>query len=259
MRSWTVATRPPCCEALAREGLVIPVDRTGERYRYHRLVRDTLRAELRREPRAGVRAPPPGERLAPIGCGRRSGRAPFARGRRRAGRWRPGLGKRRAPGRRWPDRRGRAVAEHVQRVPDRAPPTARARRGRVRAGPGSGSSAWTAGLLRRPTRPHARGMPRRGRGGCRAHARRARPSEGPLGCARTRARPASCSPGGWRRSRARLLPGGRGGPSPGRPRTGDEAARGGRAACGGPRAARPRAVPRPARRPWRSSAPTGTR
>jgi LuxR family maltose regulon positive regulatory protein len=37
-------------EALAREGLVIPVDRTGERYRYHRLVRDTLRAELRREP-----------------------------------------------------------------------------------------------------------------------------------------------------------------------------------------------------------------
>jgi LuxR family maltose regulon positive regulatory protein len=36
--------------ALARDGLVIPVDRTGERYRYHRLVRDTLRAELRREP-----------------------------------------------------------------------------------------------------------------------------------------------------------------------------------------------------------------
>jgi LuxR family transcriptional regulator, maltose regulon positive regulatory protein len=35
---------------LAREGLVIPVDRTGEQYRYHRLVRDTLRAELRREP-----------------------------------------------------------------------------------------------------------------------------------------------------------------------------------------------------------------
>jgi LuxR family maltose regulon positive regulatory protein len=37
-------------EAFAREGLVIPVDRTGERYRYHRLVRETLRAELRREP-----------------------------------------------------------------------------------------------------------------------------------------------------------------------------------------------------------------
>jgi LuxR family maltose regulon positive regulatory protein len=38
--------------ALAREGLAIPVDRTGERYRYHRLVRDMLRAELRRhEPR----------------------------------------------------------------------------------------------------------------------------------------------------------------------------------------------------------------
>jgi LuxR family transcriptional regulator, maltose regulon positive regulatory protein len=38
-------------DALAREGLVMPVDRTGERYRYHRLVRDTLRAELRhREP-----------------------------------------------------------------------------------------------------------------------------------------------------------------------------------------------------------------
>jgi LuxR family maltose regulon positive regulatory protein len=37
-------------EELARDGLVIPVDRTGERYRYHRLVRDTLRAELRREP-----------------------------------------------------------------------------------------------------------------------------------------------------------------------------------------------------------------
>jgi LuxR family maltose regulon positive regulatory protein len=35
-------------EALAGEGLVLPVDRTGERYRYHRLVRDTLRAELRR-------------------------------------------------------------------------------------------------------------------------------------------------------------------------------------------------------------------
>src|SRR5215207_229355 len=34
--------------ALATEGLVLPVDRTGERYRYHRLVRDTLRAELRR-------------------------------------------------------------------------------------------------------------------------------------------------------------------------------------------------------------------
>jgi len=34
--------------ALAREGLVLPVDRTGERYRYHRLVRDTLKAELRR-------------------------------------------------------------------------------------------------------------------------------------------------------------------------------------------------------------------
>ena len=37
-------------EALARDRLVIPVDRTRERYRYHRLVRDTLRAELRREP-----------------------------------------------------------------------------------------------------------------------------------------------------------------------------------------------------------------
>jgi LuxR family maltose regulon positive regulatory protein len=37
--------------ALARGGLAIPVDRTGERYRYHRLVRDALRAELRqREP-----------------------------------------------------------------------------------------------------------------------------------------------------------------------------------------------------------------
>jgi LuxR family transcriptional regulator, maltose regulon positive regulatory protein len=34
--------------ALARDGLVIPMDRTGERYRYHRLVRDTLRMELRR-------------------------------------------------------------------------------------------------------------------------------------------------------------------------------------------------------------------
>ena len=34
--------------ALAREGLVLPIDRTGERYRYHRLVRDTLKAELRR-------------------------------------------------------------------------------------------------------------------------------------------------------------------------------------------------------------------
>ena len=37
-------------ETLACEGLVVPVDRTGERYRYHRLVSDTLRAELRREP-----------------------------------------------------------------------------------------------------------------------------------------------------------------------------------------------------------------
>jgi LuxR family maltose regulon positive regulatory protein len=38
-------------EALARDGLVLPVDRTGERYRLHRLVRDSLRAELRqREP-----------------------------------------------------------------------------------------------------------------------------------------------------------------------------------------------------------------
>jgi LuxR family transcriptional regulator, maltose regulon positive regulatory protein len=37
--------------ALARDGLAIRVDRTGERYRYHRLVRDSLRAELRqREP-----------------------------------------------------------------------------------------------------------------------------------------------------------------------------------------------------------------
>lgn len=37
--------------ALARDGLAIPVDRVGERYRYHRLVRDTLQAELRlREP-----------------------------------------------------------------------------------------------------------------------------------------------------------------------------------------------------------------
>jgi len=35
-------------EALARDGLVLAVDRTGERYRYHRLLRDTLRAELRR-------------------------------------------------------------------------------------------------------------------------------------------------------------------------------------------------------------------
>jgi LuxR family transcriptional regulator, maltose regulon positive regulatory protein len=35
-------------EALARDGLVLAVDRTGERYRYHRLVRDTLRTELRR-------------------------------------------------------------------------------------------------------------------------------------------------------------------------------------------------------------------
>ena len=35
-------------EGLARDGLLIPVDRTGERYRHHRLVRDTLRAELRR-------------------------------------------------------------------------------------------------------------------------------------------------------------------------------------------------------------------
>jgi LuxR family transcriptional regulator, maltose regulon positive regulatory protein len=34
--------------ALARDGLAIAVDRTGERYRYHRLVRDVLRAELRR-------------------------------------------------------------------------------------------------------------------------------------------------------------------------------------------------------------------
>jgi LuxR family transcriptional regulator, maltose regulon positive regulatory protein len=37
-------------DSLAREGLVIPIDRIGERYRYHRLVRDTLRAALRREP-----------------------------------------------------------------------------------------------------------------------------------------------------------------------------------------------------------------
>jgi LuxR family maltose regulon positive regulatory protein len=48
-------------DALAREGLVLAVDRTGERYRYHRLVRDTLRAELRRrepglEPELHVRA-----------------------------------------------------------------------------------------------------------------------------------------------------------------------------------------------------------
>jgi LuxR family maltose regulon positive regulatory protein len=35
-------------DALAREGLVFALDRTGERYRYHRLVRDSLRAELRR-------------------------------------------------------------------------------------------------------------------------------------------------------------------------------------------------------------------
>jgi LuxR family maltose regulon positive regulatory protein len=34
--------------ALARDGLAVPVDRTGERYRYHRLVRDALRVELRR-------------------------------------------------------------------------------------------------------------------------------------------------------------------------------------------------------------------
>jgi LuxR family maltose regulon positive regulatory protein len=34
-------------EALARDGLVLPIDRTGEQFRYHRLVRDTLRAELR--------------------------------------------------------------------------------------------------------------------------------------------------------------------------------------------------------------------
>jgi LuxR family transcriptional regulator, maltose regulon positive regulatory protein len=34
--------------ALARDGLAIAVDRTGERYRYHRLMRDVLRAELRR-------------------------------------------------------------------------------------------------------------------------------------------------------------------------------------------------------------------
>ena len=38
-------------DALARAGLVLPVDRTGERYRYNRLVRDALRAALRqREP-----------------------------------------------------------------------------------------------------------------------------------------------------------------------------------------------------------------
>ena len=35
-------------EALAREGLVLPIDRTGERYRYHRLVREALHTELRR-------------------------------------------------------------------------------------------------------------------------------------------------------------------------------------------------------------------
>ena len=41
-------------------------------------------------------------------------------------------------------------------------------------------------------------------------------------------------------------------------RTGDEAARGGRAARGGPRTARPCVVPGAARRRWRSSATTGT-
>jgi LuxR family maltose regulon positive regulatory protein len=35
-------------ETLAREGLVVAVDRTGERYRYHRLVREALRADLHR-------------------------------------------------------------------------------------------------------------------------------------------------------------------------------------------------------------------
>ena len=37
-----------CSRRWPATGLVLPVDRTGERYRYHRLVRDTLRAELRR-------------------------------------------------------------------------------------------------------------------------------------------------------------------------------------------------------------------
>jgi LuxR family transcriptional regulator, maltose regulon positive regulatory protein len=35
-------------DTLARDGLVLALDRKGERYRYHRLVRDSLRAELRR-------------------------------------------------------------------------------------------------------------------------------------------------------------------------------------------------------------------
>ena len=45
------ATRPPCSGRWPGTASRSRVDRTGERYRYHRLVRDSLRAELRqREP-----------------------------------------------------------------------------------------------------------------------------------------------------------------------------------------------------------------
>ena len=63
---------------------MIPVDRTGERYRYHRLVRDTLRAELRREPELESELHRRASAWHRAAARRRSGRAPRARGRRRA-------------------------------------------------------------------------------------------------------------------------------------------------------------------------------
>ena len=259
MRCSTGATRPRVLDALARAGLVLPVDRTGERYRYNRLVRDALRDELRqREPElepelhrrasAWHRAAGDVERSVHHALG----------GRRRARRPPTSCG----PTSRRIGSHGQTGAlerwlEPLHRGSGLSPASARAHDRRLRAGARPGPSGRALGIGCRGRAVAAR-EPRHDRGGRRADARRDR-GRRPGPDARRRGMGTRAPAGRRRLPRARVLPRRRGEPPPRRARRGDAAARGGRARAR--RSAHPTCTrcASPSSRCWRSNERIGTR
>ena len=247
-RCWSAPARPRRSPSSRGAGLLVPLDRTDERFRHHRLLADALRAELRRTA-SGARggAAPARERVAPAAARRR----PRARPRARAPATSP------APatscGRASPEAvaQGRiglagALARPLHAGADRRPAAARALRGRLRAGARPRPRGRRTGP-RRPPRPRPGADPAaRGRGR-RASLRAALGGGGPARMRDDAAR-ASAAPAA-RRPVAPLccLLGGAAHTCSATPSAARGRARGGRARRGGGRAARPCALPRRAR------------
>ena len=160
---------------LLRSGFpLVALDRTGERYRYHRLLGDMLRAELRRtEPELEAELHRRASAWHARAGDRDRGVQHALAARRARPRRRPGVGRRPELARAGLERRRRALAEPVHQRPDRRAPAARPRgRGDELAhGHGDLAEHW---LRRRGGEPGARHRRRRRRPARRARPRRAR-------------------------------------------------------------------------------------